>query len=215
MIVVIGNPVARTAELGGGVEGVAARTALAVARAGVDVQLVGKIGEDPAGDAVLMALAAGGVGHVAMLRDPTRPTPVAVPGQQPASAAMLDGDDEPALAVIPADPREHPALEPADVELALRYLPDQRVIVVAEPQPEAVVAVVAEAAQYGGAQLVVVASPGSPHAGDAIVVEPPAESGGMFASLLGELAVLLERGSTPDEALRRLAALVGAVPTGE
>src|SRR3954452_23161821 len=101
MIVVIGNPVARARDLGAGVDGVAAQIALAAARAEADVQLVGKIGEDAAGDAVLMALAAGGVGHVAMLRDPGRGTPVATAGPAPASAAMLDGDDERPLVVIP------------------------------------------------------------------------------------------------------------------
>ena len=39
------------------------------------VQLVGRVGEDPAGEATLLALARDGIGHVATLRDPARPTP--------------------------------------------------------------------------------------------------------------------------------------------
>lgn len=214
MIVVVGNPIGRAAELGGGVDGTAARAAIAAARAGADVQLVGKTGEDPLGDEVLIALAAAGVGHVAMLRDPDHPTPLTVPEDEAASpAAMLEGDDEPGVAVVPADPARRPALDAADVELALRYLPDQRVIVVAEPQTDAVVAAVAEAADYAGARLVVVASASSQRPAGALVVEAPADDrDGMFGALLGELAVLLDSGASPDEALRGLAARAGATP---
>ena len=212
MIVVVGNPIGRAVELGGGVDGTAARTAIAAARGGGDVQLVGKTGEDPLGDEVLMALAAAGVGHVAMLRDPDHPTPRAVAaGDASPPSAMLDGDSEPPVAIVPADPADRPALEAADVELALRYLPDQRVIVVAEPQTDAVVAVVADAADYAGAQLVVVASARSQRPVRALVIEPPMDDrDGLFGSLLGELAVLLESGASPDEALRGLAARAGA-----
>jgi sugar/nucleoside kinase (ribokinase family) len=213
MIVVVGNPIGRAAELGGGVEGTAARTAIAAARAGADVQLVGKTGEDPLGDEVLLALAAAGVGHAAMLRDPDHATPLAIPGDAPPPSAMLDGDDEPRVAVKPADPGDRPALEAADVELALRYLPDQRVIVVAEPQTDSVVAAVSEAADYAGARLVLVASASSQRPASALVIEPPAdERDGLFGSLLGELAVLLEGGASPDEALRGLAARAAATP---
>jgi sugar/nucleoside kinase (ribokinase family) len=217
MIVVIGNPIGRAVELGGGVDGTPARTAIAAARGGGGVQLVGKTGEDPLGDEVLMALAAAGVGHVAMLRDPDHPTPLAVPAEDAAPPpAMLDGDDEPLVAVLPADLADRPTLEAADVQLALRYLPDQRVIVVAEPQTDAVVAVVAEAADYAGACLVLVASASSQRPARALVIEPPMDDrDGLFGSLLGELAVLLDSGASPDEALRGLAARAGATPAAE
>jgi sugar/nucleoside kinase (ribokinase family) len=217
MIVVVGNPIGRAAELGGGVDGTAARAAIAAVRAGADVQLVGKTGEDPLGDEVLMALAAAGVGHVAILRDPYHPTPLAVPDDEaPAPSAMLEGEDEPRVAVMPTDPAERPALDAADVELALRYLPDQRVIVVAEPQTDAVVAAAGEAAEYAGARLVVVASGSSQRPARALVVEAPTDDrDGMFGSLLGELAALLDSGASPDEALRGLAARAGATPAVE
>jgi sugar/nucleoside kinase (ribokinase family) len=214
MIVVVGNPIGRATELGGGVEGPAARAAIAAARGGGDVQLVGKTGEDPLGDAVLMALTSAGVGHVAMLRDPERATPLAVLDERgQTTASMLDGDDEPRVAITPADPRDWPALDAADVELALSYLPDQRVIVVADPQSDAVVAAIGDAAEYAGARLVVVVSASSQRPAGALVVEAPADDrDGMFAALLGELAVLLDRGASPDEALRGLAARAGATP---
>jgi sugar/nucleoside kinase (ribokinase family) len=214
MIVVVGNPIGRAVELGGGVDGTAARTAIAAARGGGDVQLVGKTGEDPLGDEVLMALAAAGVGHVAMLRDPDHPTPLAVPADDTSPpSAMLDGDDEPLVAIVPSDPADRPTLEAADVELALRYLPDQRVIVVAEPQTDAVVAVVADAADYAGAQLVVVASASAQRPARALVIEALMDDrDGLFGALLGELAVLLESGASPDEALRGLADRAGATP---
>jgi sugar/nucleoside kinase (ribokinase family) len=215
--VVVGNPIGRAVELGGGVDGTAARTAIAAARGGGDVQLVGKTGEDPVGDEVLMALAAAGVGHVAMLRDPDHPTPLAVPtGDAAPPPAMFDGDAEPLVAVVPANPADRPTLDAADVELALRYLPDQRVIVVAEPQTDAVVAVVADAADYAGAHLVVVASASSQRPARALVIEAPMDDrDGLFGSLLGELAVLLESGASPDEALRGLADRAGATPAAE
>src|SRR5665811_1189252 len=59
--------------------GLAAGIARAAAAAGAEVQLIGKVGDDPAGDAVLLALARGGVGHIALLRDAGRATPVASP----------------------------------------------------------------------------------------------------------------------------------------
>ena len=217
MIVVVGNPIGRAAELGGGVDGSPARAAIAAARAGADVQLVGKVGADPLGDEVLVALASAGVGHAAMLRDPDHPTPLAVPQDDAAPpSAMLDGDDEPRIVIVPADPAGRPTLEAADVELALRYLPDQRVILVAEPQTDAVVAAVSEAADYAGARLVVVSAASSQRPARALVVEPPADDrDGLFGSLLGELAVLLDRGASPDEAIRVLAARAGAAPAGE
>jgi sugar/nucleoside kinase (ribokinase family) len=218
VIVVIGNPIGRAAELGGGVDGVAVRAAIAAGRAGATVQLVGKTGDDPLGDQVLIALAAADVGHAAVLRDPTHATPLAVPGDDQATAgAMLDADTEPAIRVVPAEVADRPSLEPADVELALRYLPDQRVIIVAEPQSDAVVAVVSEAAAYAGATLVVVVPPGgSAVPGGGFVVEaPPDDPDGVFGAMLGELAALLDRGVSADEAFRSLRARVGLEPVAE
>ena len=73
MIVVVGVP-AWDGSMKGGAAGRACEIALAAAAAGSGVELVGRTGDDDAGDALVLALAAGGVGHVALLRDPARPT---------------------------------------------------------------------------------------------------------------------------------------------
>ena len=156
--------------------GLAARVALAAASAGRTVQLVGRIGDDAEADPLLQALARGGVGHVAMLRDASRPT-------IPAGAAATD-----------AGPHE---LEAADVELALRYLVDFAVVVVVEPTSAAVLAVVADAADWGEATVVLVRS------GD---LTPP---GPMEAVLLEAEAVVLE--AEIDEAPQAFAERVGSI----
>ena len=99
--------------------GTAVATAIAAVRAGASVQLVGKLGDDPAGDAVLVALARAGVGHVALLRDPSRPTPALLRADDDApSRDAADETDDPAERVEPADVAARPALDPADVEPA-------------------------------------------------------------------------------------------------
>jgi sugar/nucleoside kinase (ribokinase family) len=217
VIVVVGNPVARAPELGGGVEGTPGRTAVAAARAGATVQLVGKAGDDPAGDAVLLALAAAGVGHVAILRDPSRATPVATEPDEAEAAEGLFSTEEPEAAgsaVLPEDAGARPSLEPADVELALRYLSDYRAIVIAEPQPDGIVAIAAEAASYSGAQLVVVVAPNSagPVPAAALVLEAPArDPDGAFASMLGEFAAAIDAGASGAEAFKSLGQRVGLV----
>ena len=219
VIVVVGNPVARAPELGGGVAGTPARTAVAAARAGATVQLVGKAGDDPAGDAVLLALAAAGVGHVALLRDPSRATPVAT-GPDDADTADGPFSNEDAetggLQVVPEDPAARPSLEPADVELALRYLSDYRAIVIAEPQPDGIVAIAAEAASYTGAQLVLVVAADSvgPVPPAALVLEAPArDPDGAFASLLGEFAAAVDAGASGADAFKSLGQRVGLAPS--
>ena len=216
MIVVVGNPIARAAQLGGGVEGTPARAAIVAARAGADVQLVGKAGDDPLGDSILLSLAAAGVGHAAVLRDPSHPTPLAVPRSEEAAIPALGDDDAGALAIVPEDAADRPSLDAADVELALRYLPDHRAIVVAEPQPASVVSVVGEAASYAGSALVLVVAPGfaGPAPDGALVVESPAsDPDGAFAGILGELAASLDGGVSPSDAFRTLRSRVLAAAT--
>ena len=75
VIVVVGTPAWRAAEPAGP-DGRACRVALAAAERGAAVELIGRAGDDPAGDAMLLALARAHVGHVALLRDPARPTPI-------------------------------------------------------------------------------------------------------------------------------------------
>lgn len=99
-------------------------------------------------------------------------------------------------------------LDAADVDLALRYLADVRVVVTVG-LAEAAVASAAERATWGGATLIVVNSPGSTGNGtevaavpeDAIVLEAPAsDPDGTFAGFVGSLAARLDGGATPADA---------------
>ncbi len=149
MIVVIGSAVL----WGDAPDGLAVRTALAAAASGAAVQLITKVGDDPAGDALLLALARAKVGHVAVLRDPAFAT-----GQRSSTddvAPEAEPEAEPESASPPA-----PTLEAADVGLALRYLTDYRVIVVVHPGTPALLAEATAAAGWGGAHLVVVVGTG-------------------------------------------------------
>lgn len=211
MIVIVGSPVGRVVD--GRIEGggIAARAALAAARAGAPVQVVGRIGDGPDADHLLLALANGGVGHVAILRDSASATPI-----EPEPS--LDPDpsgDEPA-------PEAHPLeLEAADVELGLRYLTDYRVVVLVPPTRGAVLAAVADAARWSSARLLVVTDatvePSGPLPDDAIVLEAPErDPDGDFATLVGRLAAALDSGVDPAGAFRDVVSEAGwAVATPE
>ena len=143
-----------------------------------------------------------GVGHVAILRDPGAPTPEA---SDPAAAEMPpfdepEVDSRPAAAAAPAGP----ALEPADIELALRYLPDYRVLVIADPLPAASLDVVLAASRWSGAALVMLVPHGTEPPAlepDVTVLEAPDDDpDDAFASVVGAYAAALDRGEEPAEA---------------
>ena len=91
MIVVVGNPQARSAADGPGTAaGLPAGVAIAAVAAGGTAQIVGRVGEDAAGEAALLDLARHGVGHAAIMRDPGRPTPV-LPAPGDDDAVDADG----------------------------------------------------------------------------------------------------------------------------
>jgi hypothetical protein len=199
VIVVVGTPAWRAAEPAGP-DGRACLVALAAAERGAAVELIGRAGDDAAGDALLLALAKANVGHVALLRDPARPTPM-VAGVADDASSVTDADRE---AVPTPAGTNGPILEPADVSLGLRYLPSYDVIVVTDDVPDAI-PVAAEAAEFGSAHLVVLvgersASPeGLPP--DALVLQAPAEDpDGAFAVLVGAYAAAYAAGEGPKEA---------------
>jgi ribokinase len=201
VIVVVGSPHLRFRESRQQAAGPTVGVAAAAAAAGADVQLVGKIGDDPAGEVVLLDLAERGIGHVAMLRDPTRPTPeTADAGADAAEAAPFEEqDDEPGRPATLAGP----TLEPADIELALRYLPDYRVLVVADPLAAESLQVVVAASRWSGAALILVIPSGSEplEVPDATVLEAPVDDpDDAFASVVGGYAAALDRGEEPAEA---------------
>jgi sugar/nucleoside kinase (ribokinase family) len=205
VIVVIGSPVGWLRDEAVVPTGTPARAALAAAAAGGQVQLVGRTGDDPTADGLLLALARGGVGHVALLRDPARQTPlVAEPASDDVEPTLSDDDQPPGRA--PVSPSV-PSLDAGDVDLGLRYLTNYAVVVLAEPGEPDVVRVVADAASWNGARLVVVVDQGAePPAGlppDAIVFEAPAEDpDGDFAALVGRFAAALDDGADAGDAFR-------------
>ncbi len=222
MIVVIGSVALRpAAPAGGDVVGLAGELAIAAAASGASVELLAKVGEDGAGEELLLAIARGGVGHLAVLHDAARPT---------ALAPVLEEDDLEAgeaavgeLIVAPAPVEPAPdgrlptpsglALEAADLSLGLRYLREYRVVVAVEPLADGAAAVVADAASFADAALVVVAVPGvaldAAYAGATVLEAPPDDPDGAFAALVGRFAAALDRGEPAAEALRSAVAAGG------
>jgi hypothetical protein len=209
VIVVIGQPVLGRVDGDPVATGSAARIALAAASSGGSVQLVGKVGEDTDGEALVLALAQGHVGHVAVLRDPARATPREV---------SSDGDAADASAGEPAtDATPRPALEAADVELALRYLTEFRVVVLADDLDEPAVRVVGDAVGWSNATLIALVPEGRAEPTelppDAIVLGAPAgDSDGAFDRLVGGLAAAIDAGADPRVAFRELVAGAGWEP---
>jgi sugar/nucleoside kinase (ribokinase family) len=219
MIVVIGLP-AYTDEDDGErcAGGLAVDIAAEARRRGSVVELVGKIGADGAGDSLVLALGGMGIGHAALLRDPARPTPLLVKDEMEA-AAPADGLDEieatagavgaSGSRLLPPDPDAPPALEAADVELALRYLTGPSVIVVSEPLPVTAMAAAVDGAAFSTARLVVVTGPGEAEATQltalsetATVLEAPVDDDGSFGRLVGAYAAALDAGEEPGKAFR-------------
>ncbi len=227
MITVVGSPGWRP-DQPGRPAGRACEIAIAAADAGSAVEIVGRTGDDAAGDALVLALAAAGVGHVALLRDPSRPTRLDMRTARPDLTAPglelrpgLELDLQPALepAARPAnlsgrdDPEPgHPRLEPADVALGLRYVPAFGVVVVSDDAPVDVVPACIEAATYAGARLLI-AMPASHDLppdlepalpADATVLMAPAAgdtaADAAFARMLGTYAAGLDQGRDPDQA---------------
>lgn len=192
MIAVVGSPILVPGEPDS-LAGLAVAIARAAARAGARVELVGKVGDDRSGDEAVLRLDRAGVRHAALLRDPRIATP-----------ALRGGQGE-------RRPVERPVLEPADLELALRYLPDVRVIVVAEPLGSEAIRIVGEAAGFHEAELVVVVPAGGSAPGGlerATVLEAPLDpEEGSFAQLVARYAVALDAGRPATEAF---VALTGA-----
>ena len=186
MIVVLGRP---GLDDRGQIGRLAGRIALAAARSGTRVELVGSVGADAAGETVALELGRAGVGHAALLRDPG--------GQTPATSG---------------EGRNLPRLDAADVDLGLHYLADCRVLVVAEPVDVAALDVAVAAAQYHRAALIVILEPGAAPAAlpeDATALESPAGEDSAFAELVGGYAARLARGVAPADAWRETVDEIG------
>lgn len=203
MIIVIGSLLGRLDD-SGGVEpaGFVATFASSAAQQGADVQVVARLGDDDVGDAILLRLAAAGIGHVASMRDAGRATPLI------AEPAVDDlGDETQPIGVAAVDGLP---LEAADVGLALRYLADYRVVVIAPTLDQAVIEEASSAARWAGAHLVVLTT--NDDSGDvalpddALVVSAEIDAEGL-ADRLGRYAASVDSGEGADIAY---AALTGA-----
>ena len=216
MIVVVGSPGARSGPRGIEAAGLAVGVARAVAEGGASVQVVGRVGEDPTADAVLLDLAAHGVGHVAVLRTGGAATPI-VP-----ETADDGADDGPPGVVATADESDDAtalpaggglALDAADVELALRYLPDYRVLVAVPGLDPKAMGTVVDAAGWSGARLIVIVDAAStpPEVPpDATVLQRPADADvEAFASVVARYAVELDGGGEPGAAFAAAATRSG------
>jgi len=218
VIVVVGQPVYRPLEESLAVNGFPARVALAAAKHGRAVQLVGKAGEDPEGDAVVLALARGGVGHVALLRDAGMSTPrvpevLGVDPDRPDDGGTTATQAEASVQLA----TNRQALDAADVDLALRYLTDFSVLVLGESADQEIVRVVAAAAGWADARLIVVLPAGAPVPDglppDAIVFEAPDDDpDGVFAAMVGSFAAALDDGNDPAAAFHASVEAAGWTP---
>jgi hypothetical protein len=212
VIVVIGNPRGTSGPEGIAAAGPAVAIARAAAAAGGVVQLVGKVGDGRDGDAILLSVAEAGVGHIAVLRDASPVTleaSTAAPDESggdgvAASVVGPDGADGAAGTEV-ATASTAPALDAGDLSLALRYLPDYRVVVIATPLDRAAEAAAVEAARWAGAAIIVVSGrgtePPSDLPEDATVLEaPPIDEDAAFAAMVGRYAAALDAGRVPAEA---------------
>jgi len=181
VIVVLGRPGLDADEAIGGQAG---RIAVAAAKAGGRVELVGSVGDDADGDAVITELGRAGIGHAAVLRDP---------------AGQTRRDDD-------ADAGTLPRLDAADIDLGLSYLAECQVLVVAEPLAVAALRVASDAATYHSAALVVLTETGTIPSAElsetATVLEVSEEDSGAFPELVGRYAALLDSGRSPADAWR-------------
>lgn len=221
MIVVVGPPFFRATTSGAAADGLSVRIALVAASNGRSVQMVGNAGEDAEGDAVVLALAQGGVGHVALRRDAGISTPMA---PEPEDRDSEGPDDLSSLGTDPRRPRQPASLgfslDAADVELALRYLTTFSVIVLSLPADTEMARVVTAAAGWADARLIVVVGSGEPVPDglppDAIVLEAPDEDpDGVFAELVGAFAAALDDGGDPAAAFEASMAEAGWQPSAE
>ena len=112
-------------------------------------------------------------------------------------------------------------MEPADLDLALRYLPDIRCVVLVAP-PARLLSTAIGGADYTGAPLVIVgpldaealaAIESRSTATAPIVLDPPAhDPDATFAGFIAALATRLDSGDPPDAALQATLAALAVDP---
>lgn len=112
--------------------------------------------------------------------------------------------------------------EPADLDLALRYLPDIRCVVLIAP-PARLLPIAMAGADFAGAPLVLVGPLDGPSltalegrvsgSTPPLVLDPPAaDPDGTFAGFVAALAVRLDAGDPPESAFRSTVAALAVDP---
>lgn len=166
------------------------------------MEVAGRVGDDPEGDALLFALSKASVGHAAVIRDPARHTPIASP------PVPADDDVSPLASVAVAPTVPGLRLDGADVTLALRYLDPAGVLVVTDDLASDALAAAVEGGEFAGLRLVLLVDNGAvPTAAlpaDATILAVPErgedDGTGAFELLVGAFAAALDAGATPKEA---------------
>jgi hypothetical protein len=110
-------------------------------------------------------------------------------------------------------------LDAADVDLALRYLPDVHAIVLVAPD-QSLIAPAAAASGWSGAGLVVIARKSGDIDADAtpqaVVLEPPpVDRDGTFAGLVAALAARLDAGDDPKTAWQSTVSTLAVDPVAD
>ena len=114
------------------------------------------------------------------------------------------------------------SMEPADLDLALRYLPDIRCVVLVGP-PARLLSTALAGAEYASAPLVIVGpldpnatatleARGAGSSAPIILDPPPADPDGTFAGFVAELATRLDAGDPPDSAFRATVSALAVDP---
>ena len=186
--------------------GLAASIAIAAATAGARVEVIGKLGDDPAGDAVLLDLARRQVGHVAILRDLGRRTAVA---EAPEDNAVETVTEPTAAGIAASSAADNPSLDAADANLALRYLPEISVIVAVHLASDVLAEAIAAAGWAETALVVVAPEEDEPHVGlpgNAVTIgAADADESGVGAAI-GRYAAALDGGEPLESAYEALLA---------
>ncbi|MDQ1323906.1 MAG: PfkB protein [Chloroflexota bacterium] len=187
---------------------------LAAAGRGAAVEIVGRVGDDRAGDSLLIALSRAGVGHAAVLRDPVVSTPIMAQSSDPDPVDDL-------LADVPGTVAQGidsgPLLEPADVALGLSYLTAFGVLVVTDDAPAEVLGACVAGAAFSGAHLVVLVPADRPPPGglpaDAVVLIAPGDpTDAAFGAVVGSYAAAVDGGEDPAPAFRAATRSAGWEP---
>jgi hypothetical protein len=145
------------------------------------------------------------VGHVALLRDPGRPTTTV----DEATDEPIDADPGEASAPASDAASAPPTLEAADVGLALRYLPEIAVIVPVHLPPDVLAEAIAAAGWAETSLIVVVpAGDGPPDGlpGRAVTLAAPDQDESAVGQAIGRYAAALDRGEPANTAYETLLA---------